>query len=116
MRSNLTSESVVKRLYILSGAGVFVFLIVILNDAETWVVPIGIGTIAVIIATITDVIRSVDGVEADKRLIRVIRSLYITLWVALLFAFILGWTCSIAAIIITALILMYREKMVKNEE
>lgn len=115
MRNNLSSEESVKRLYVLSGTGVLIFLIALVNDAGVWVVPIGIGTITIIVATITDVVRSVESIKANERLLRVIQVMYSTLLITVVFAFALKWTCSIIPIIITVLILMYRKRIVSNE-
>ena len=111
----MTNSDSPRRLYVLGGAGLIVFLIALLNGAGNWVVPIGIGTMAIIAATIVDVVRKEDATP-HERLAKTITTLLVATLIAFILAIVLNWTCAVTPVAGIAIVLGIRHYMFNKEE
>ncbi len=114
MMANLSAQTSVKRFYVLSVTGVIVFLIALSKNASSWIIPVGIGTMAIVVATIVDIIRS-ETEHVDGRYSRTVKALLGTLFVTLVFSFIFGWTCSVVPVFLAIVLIAIRYSLLKNK-
>ncbi len=114
MMANLSAQTSVKRFYVLSIVGVIVFLIALSKNTGSWIMPVGIGTMAIVVATIVDIMRS-DTEHAEGRYSRTVKALLGTLFTTLVFAFIFGWTCSVVPVFLAIVLIAIRYSLLKNK-
>lgn len=108
LAAKLSSQSSIKRLYVIAASGLVIFVIALIRESGHWILPIGLGTIAIIVATIVDILRTHEGDDASVRLSRISTTLIVTLLVSLLLAIVLAWTCTILPLIVIIAILTVR--------
>jgi hypothetical protein len=114
--THLTAQDSIKRLYVFSVAGVVVFFIALFTNSTEWILPMGVGTLAVIIATIVDAMQTREGDVGHVRLVRIIISLISVLLATLLVALVLEWTCAIIPLVVSIIILAIRYALHKGAE
>jgi hypothetical protein len=112
---SLSPEKTVKRLYVLSIVGVLTFFVAVAKSSNSWILPVGIATVAFILATITDVLRKGKS-TANSRLMAVVRTLMIVFAVGVAFAIVLGWSCSILPMLIAVFGLAVRYTLHKRKK
>ncbi len=113
LMNSLSCSEALKRLYVLSLFGIVVFFIAISKNAFSWIIPVGIGTVSFIMATIADVLRKDDS-NAEKRLLMTVKVLLVSFFVALVFALVMGWSCSVLPISVVIIILVIRYSLHKH--
>ena len=114
MMANLSTQTSVKRFYVLSIVGIIIFLIALSKNAGSWIMPVGIGTMAIVVANIVDIIRG-DVPDVIGRYSRVVKALLGTLFIALVFAFIFDWTCSVVPVFLAIVLIAIRYSLLKNK-
>lgn len=112
---NLSHSESIKRLYVLSISGIVVFFIAIAKNSDAWIIPIGIGTVAFIMATIADILRK-ENSTVESRLMMVVKVLIAVFVVALFFALVLKWICSVLPILIAIITLIIRYALYKHKD
>ncbi len=114
-REALGSHDSMKRLYIVSGVGVVVFFIAVTKQSSLWVVPVGVGTIALLIAAIGDVLRPATR-GAAERIAQASFTILTTIGVALIFSFFLDQFCSVVPLLLMVIILAVRHAVIRVKE
>jgi hypothetical protein len=110
---NMQSYYHVRRLYGLASLGFVAVLVTIFTGKVSLLVPVGMGTLAIVIAGIVDVIRPAL-ISAQQRLLHSIQAIIVTLLAELLMAFALGWERSLLPLSTLILALMIRYVVYKN--
>lgn len=110
---NMQSYYHVRRLYGIAGLGFAVMLIAIFTGNASLLVPVGMGTLAIVIAGIVDLIRPML-ISAPQRLLHIMQAILVTLLAELLMAFALGWDSSFVPLGVLTLSLMIRYVVYKS--
>jgi hypothetical protein len=98
----------VRRLYGIAGVGIAVLLVAILSEKTSLLVPVGMGTTAIVLAGIVDIIRPAL-ISAHQRLLHIMQAIIATLTGGLFLATVLDWKSSYIplTVLIVALVIRY---------
>lgn len=113
MLVGLKNQSYVKRLFVFTGIGIIVLIFAYIFNKPTLIAPVGIGTVAHLVAGIVDEFRQ-KTYFAYQRLIRIIRAVLGTLVLSFLFALVFGWVYIMIPILLLTSMVVVRYSVFKS--